>query len=72
MDHTGLAAQGPLRQVSLYYSPAAGCLRGAKVSYASPSGPVPGMLGNSINTSEAALKLNDGEAVTAIEARAGR
>ncbi|KAF8059416.1 hypothetical protein HT031_005221 [Scenedesmus sp. PABB004] len=73
VDHAPLAARGPLVQVSLYFSKPSGCLRGAKVAFSSATGaPLPGMLGVSANTTEAALKMHPGEAVTKAEYKAGK
>jgi hypothetical protein len=68
VDHASLAKNGDIKQVSLYYNKASGCLRGAKVVFGPL--PTPGMIGSSVNTTEVALKLRDGEHVTKAEFKA--
>lgn len=68
VDHASLAKNGHIKQVSLYFNKASGCLRGAKAAFGPV--PTPGMIGSSANTIEAALKLRDGEHVTKAEYKA--
>jgi hypothetical protein len=68
VDHAPLSSKGNIKQVSLYFNKASGCLRGAKAAFGPL--PVPGMIGSSANTTEVALKLRDGEHVTKAEYKA--
>jgi hypothetical protein len=65
VDHAQLAKNGHIKQLSLYFNKASGCLRGAKAAFGPL--PTPGMIGSSASTTEVALKLRDGEHITKAE-----
>lgn len=72
-DHTGLMAHGKIKQLSLYFSPDEGCVKGAKAVFGQPDGHnFPGMIGSSAKTKEAALKLGPKEWVVKVEYKMGR
>ncbi|WIA36109.1 hypothetical protein OEZ86_007459 [Tetradesmus obliquus] len=68
VDYAPLAKNGHIKQISLYFNKASGCVRGAKAAFGPL--PTPGMIGSSANTTEVALKLKDGEHVTKAEFKA--
>jgi hypothetical protein len=70
VDHTPLAAKGPITRVSLYYNKEKGCLKAAKAAFGSP--PSPGVIGSTAGTTEKALKLDAGEVVTKAEYKVGK
>lgn len=70
VDHTPLAAKGPISRVSLYYSKDKGCLKAAKAAFGSP--PSPGVIGSTAGTTEKALKLDAGEVITKAEYKVGK
>lgn len=67
VDHSALTSNGAIQRISLYYGKTSGCLRGIKAVYGTPAAPVPGVVGNSVNSAESVLKLADGEAITKAE-----
>jgi hypothetical protein len=70
MDHSSLAAKGPITRVSLYYSKDKACLKAAKAAFGDP--PTPGIIGSTAGTVERSLKLEAGEVITKAEYKAGK
>lgn len=70
VDHSSLAAKGPITRVSLYYSKDKGCLKAAKAAFGDP--PAPGIIGSTAGTTERSLKLEAGEVITKAEYKAGK
>lgn len=70
VDHSSLAAKGPITRVSLYYSKDKGCLKAAKAAFGDP--PSPGVIGSTAGTTERWLKLEAGEVIIKAEYKAGK
>jgi hypothetical protein len=71
VDHTSLASNGRISRVALFFSKPAGCLKGIKAGFGS-SPPTPGIIGNAVNATEHALKLEDGEVLVRAEYKADK
>jgi hypothetical protein len=70
VDHSPLAAKGPITRVSLYFNKEKGCLKAAKAAFGDP--PAPGIVGSTAGATERALKLEAGEVITKAEYTAGK